>query len=65
MERKIGEVFELYGVKLRVEKEALSECCDKCYFDFWFCLEYVKHRGLCFSGCRTDKTDVIFTEVKE
>ena len=65
MERKIGEVFELDGVKLRVEREASNEYCDKCYFEYGYCSEYVKYRGRCFSDYRTDNTDIIFTEVKE
>ena len=65
MERKIGEVFELDGVKLRVEKaEAL---CIGCYLlgaDIE-CTDLRSIRGDCNIEHRIDKTDVIFTEVKE
>ena len=65
MERAIGEVFELDGVKLRVEEAELW--CRGCYlFDIDIeCGGLRSIRGDCNIEHRTDKTDVIFTEVKE
>ena len=63
MERKIGEVFELDGVKLRVEKTPTTLECFGCFFEkneFYICRKYK-----CFPEERLDKTDVIFTKVKE
>lgn len=65
MERKIGEVFELDGVKLRVEKA--ESWCEGCYlFDIDMkCTDLRNIRGDCNVEHRIDKTDVVFTEVKE
>ena len=65
MERKIGEVFELDGVKLRVDEAELG--CRGCYlFDIDIeCTDLRNIRGDCSEVHRTDNTDVIFTEVKE
>lgn len=61
MERKIGEVFELDGVKLRVEMEVSG--CDGCYLDGTECFNVRRDR--CTVMSRLDKQNVIFTEVKE
>ena len=63
MERKIGEVFELDGVKLRVEKG--EYLCDGCSLFDIECINLRSIRGDCNKVHRKDKTDVIFTEVKE
>ena len=63
MERAIGEVFELDGVKLRVEKCSYS--CDGCYLFDTECSNLRSIRGECHEVYRIDNTDVIFTEVKE
>lgn len=65
MERAIGEVFELDGVKLRVEKS--GPLCRGCYlFDIDIkCSDLRNIRGNCNIADRIDKTYVIFTEVKE
>ena len=63
MERKIGEVFELDGVKLRVEES--EPWCGGCYLFDIECADLRNIRGDCNIEHRTDKTDVIFTEVKE
>ena len=65
MERKIGEVFELDGVKLRVEKGEMYSCVG-CYFnDFASCQDSILVRGYCVDDNRRDQQNVIFTEVKE
>ena len=61
MEYKIGEVFELDGVKLKVEREVLG--CDGCYFSVDNCLNV--ERDSCTDLFRTDAQNIIFTEVKE
>lgn len=67
MERKIGEVFECDGNKLRVI-EALFDSCDGCYFNGKVCQEatILKIIGNC--GCivpRKDKINIIFKEVTD
>ena len=65
MERKIGDVFELDGVKLRVEKA--ESWCEGCYLSdiYMECTDLRNIRGDCSEVHRTDNTDVVFTEVKE
>lgn len=62
MVRKIGEVFEFAGRKLRVEK-AKHGSCDGCYFLERKCLEKV--HGECCDDYREDNTDVIFKEITD
>lgn len=48
MERKIGEIFECNGVKLRVEPERYM--CKGCYLkrdSFKWCTQYKSVRGEC------------------
>lgn len=63
MERKIGEVFEYNGVKLRVEPEVYV--CRGCYFkhdsDKW-CTQYKSIRGECQKSSRSD-IGIIFKKV--
>lgn len=67
MERKIGEVFEYDGKKLRVIEEPFDTC-DGCYFNGKVCQQasILKIIGNC--GCiilRKDKINIIFKEVKD
>lgn len=67
MERKIGEVFECDGKKLRVIED-LFDSCDGCYFNGKVCQEatILKIIGNC--GCivpRKDKINIIFKEVTD
>ena len=68
MKRKIGEVFEYQGKKLRVE-ETKNGGCDGCFFHgeiLSFCNELTSaSAGHCDPECRTDKKDVIFVEITE
>ena len=57
MERKIGEIFEFAGRKLRVEK-AKHGSCDGCYFLERKCLEKV--HGEC---CDDYRMTVLFIAV--
>lgn len=62
MERKIGEVFEFEGRRLKVEK-AQPNSCTGCFFVERKCLERV--HGECCDDFREDNTDVIFKEVTD
>lgn len=65
MERKIGEVFECDGVKLRVEPEVCI--CKGCYFDNYpdkWCLRYKSVRGECQKSSRSDR-GIIFKKVED
>ncbi len=62
MERKIGEVFEFAGLKLKVQ-EVKDASCDECFFNDIKCLEMV--HGECCSCYRTDDKDVIFKDITD
>lgn len=62
MERKIGEVFEFVGRKLKVEK-AKNGSCDGCYFLDRKCFE--SKTGECVDDFREDNTDVIFKDITD
>ena len=66
MERKIGEVFECQGKKLKVV-ETKDSTCYNCYFANrdCDCENARKVSGSCTSERRTDKKPVIFVEAKE
>ena len=63
MERKIGEIFECSGVKLRVEPEICM--CNGCYLkrdSFKWCTQYKSVRGECQKSSRSD-IGIIFKKV--
>lgn len=63
MERKIGEIFECSGVKLRVEPEICM--CKGCYLkrdSFKWCTQYKSVRGECQKSSRSD-IGIIFKKV--
>lgn len=62
MERKVGEIFEYNGVKLRVEKEICA--CNGCYFKNLVCDTYRSIRGACQSASRSDG-GIIFVKIKD
>lgn len=63
MERKVGDIFEYDGVKLRVEEE--TRMCDGCFFKCSSkCDESAQKRGECQSASRSD-VGVIFVKVEE
>lgn len=62
MERKIGEVFECDGVKLRVEKEIRA--CNGCYFKNLICDTYKSIRGECQSASRSNG-GIIFVKIED
>ena len=64
MERKIGEVFEYQGKKLKV-LETKDSTCYNCYFANRDCEKTKKVLGECIRERRTDKKPVIFVEAKE
>lgn len=67
-ERKVGEIFEYQGKKLKVV-ETKDSTCHNCYFADGDCdCDYENTRkvlGVCLSETRTDKKPVIFVEVKK
>lgn len=62
-ERKVGEIFEYQGKKLKVVEQVT---CDGCYFKGMVC-DCVNIRKVCgaCSETRTDNKTVIFVEVKD
>lgn len=63
-ERKIGEVFEYNGVKLKVRKKATFEECCYCYFNHKS--RYLEcSKAICLFLHRSDKQNVLFEEIKE
>jgi len=67
MERKVGSIFNDRKTKLKV---VASTGCDGCYYYDYYdsekCLNGLscEIRGQCSPRVRTDKTSVIFKEVK-
>lgn len=62
MVREIGEVFELEGKKLKVEK-AQPGSCTGCSLLNQTCLDKRSVTGECVDDFREDNTDVIFKEI--
>lgn len=65
MERKIGETFEFEGNNLRVAEMKDGCKCKECFFYNRDCSSIRDTRGFCSEEYRTDKTCVIFVEVKD
>lgn len=63
-ERKVGEIFEYEGKKLKVEEKVSSDCYG-CFFDEQHIPCSKNTLGYCGSEFRTDKKEVIFVEVTE
>ena len=64
MERKVDEIFDYEGKKLKVI-ESKSNGCAGCFFDEQHILCSNKVLGYCGSKFRTDKKEIIFIEVTE
>ena len=62
MERKVGEVFTYNGKIYQVVK---SNTCMDCAFRENECSILKSRIGLCTSSIRSDKTDVVFKEIKD
>lgn len=67
MERKLGEIFKDNGTFLKVTEPIKKGHCPDCYYsDKYLC--YRAHMDVCQGECsgseRTDKTSVIFKEIK-
>lgn len=62
MERKIGEVFTYNGKTYQVVK---SNTCMDCAFRENECSILKSRIGLCTTSLRSDKTDVVFKEIKD
>ena len=65
MERKIGEVFEYQGKKLKVVEAAKDLCFDCYFFDGVYCQRTEQESGECSILKRDDYKSVIFVEVKD
>lgn len=61
MERKVGEIFIYKGKTYQVVK---SDICADCVFRERVCSLLKSHVGPCTSNIRSDKTSVIFKEIK-
>lgn len=61
MERKVGEIFIYKGKTYQVVK---SDMCADCVFRERVCSLLKSHVGPCTSNIRSDKTSVIFKEIK-
>ena len=64
-ERKVGEVFEFEGKKLKVVETADNICFDCYFFDGVNCQRTEKEGGECSEYKRADYKPVIFMEVKD
>ena len=65
MERKIGEIFECDGKKLKVIEDPFIEC-DGCYFaNERDCTDRLEIRGRCHSAKRKDGRNVTFKKIKD
>lgn len=66
MERKIGEVFEYQGKKLKAVQTTSNKCYNCHFYDDGFCKVVRQHScGECDERKRIDEKPVIFVEVKE
>ena len=65
MERKIGEVFEYEGKKLKVVETVNNLCFDCYFFDGVNCQRTEREGGECSDSKRADYKPVIFVEVKD
>lgn len=63
IERKIGEVFELNGRKMKVVSQ-INDCAAECFLYKTGCGCGCHITGECAGQLRKDKTDVVFQEVK-
>ena len=62
MERKVGEIFEYNGVKLKVVREDVPFRCEDCYFQD---LDASCEKISCLWRERRDNENVIFKEIKK
>ena len=62
MERKIGEIFTY---KDKIYQVVKSNMCMDCAFKENECSILRSRIGLCTTGARSDKTDVVFKEIKD
>ena len=62
-ERKVGEVFEYEGRKLKVVEAEIR--CGNCFFHKGCCTRINRTTGECKSSKRSDNESVVFVEVKD
>lgn len=59
MERKIDEIFEFEGVKLKVKQAThFSTRCNDCFFSFYDCDMVEEYTGVCCNTAREDDKEV-------
>ena len=64
MERKVGEVFDFKGKKLKVTKQ-IADICDNCYLRGQCTRENRAITGYCENRDREDNMEVVFAEVMD
>ena len=60
MERKIGEIFDFLGKKLKCIESKNRHCSDCWFLDFPYCYMYTSLIGECRKKNRSDKNNVHF-----
>ena len=60
MERKVGEIFDFFGKKLKCVDSKNRHCSDCFLFDVSYCNTYISIIGECNRRDRSDKNDVHF-----
>ena len=65
MERKIGEIFEFEGKKLKVVETEKNLCFDCYFYNGVTCQKTFRECGKCEKGARSDYKPIIFVEVKD
>lgn len=68
MERAVGEIFDLDGVKLQVKEVGVRPICSSCYFNkymrsYLYVEDVIKCLNNCFALGRNDGKNVVFVEV--
>lgn len=65
MERKIGEVFDFEGKKLKIQETVMGTCIGCIFKDNCNCNDVWKTVGVCSASSRTDKKQVIVVEAEQ
>lgn len=65
MERKIGEVFDFEGKKLKIQETVMGTCIGCIFKDNCNCKDVWKAVGVCSASSRTDKKQVIVVEAEQ
>ena len=60
MERKIGEIFNFFGTKIKCVESKNRHCSDCWFLDSPYCYMYTSILGYCNKKDRSDKNNVHF-----